>query len=349
MKLLVPICLFLFCQFVSIGQDTVKITANNHTILKVDEKTMHLSSKGKGTHIGEKAGIATPDTDHWNTMVGFESGTQTSSGISNAYFGAFTGRNNNNGSGNTFIGSVAGRDNTGSNNTFIGTAAGRLSAGGFHNNFFGANAGSNNSGGHNISIGHFAGQFGNGHNNIAIGRNSLPNIENRSDLIAIGDSSLYTNGQGAFLGSQGIRNTAVGTKTLKKNQRGSNNSAFGYLASEANRLGGNNSSFGSFALNANSDGTGNSAFGTLALSNTIIGNLNTAVGSEAGRFATGSQNTFIGYKSGSDNTNGNGNVFLGYRAGENSIGSNQLMIHNSATNNPLLHGFFDSTKLVING
>jgi len=331
------------------AQDTVRIISNGHEILKVDNKTMHLSSAGKGTFIGLNAGSLTPNTDNWNTFVGYESGSQATFGISNAYFGAFTGTTNSNGSGNTFIGAVAGRENTGSNNTFVGTASGRLSGAGFHNNFFGANAGSNNAGGHNISIGHFAGQFGNGQNNIAIGRNSLPNVFSRNELIAIGDSTLFSNGQGATLFFQSIKNTAIGNKALKANTTGSNNSASGYETLKRNTSGANNTAFGATSLTNNTIGFGNTAVGSISLFSNLIGNYNTALGNEAGRFTKGKENTFIGAKTGVNNSNGNGNVFLGYAAGENSIGSNQLMIHNSNTPTPLLQGYFDSTKLVING
>ena len=331
------------------AQDTVRVIIASHEILKIDNKTLHLSSQGKGTFIGANAGSATPNTDNWNTFVGYESGKQTSFGISNAYFGAFSGSANTNGSGNTFLGSFAGRDNTGSSNTFVGSAAGRLSGAGFNNNFIGINAGSQNSGGYNISIGNFAGQYGNGRNNIAIGRNSLPNTFSKDELIAIGDSTLFSNGQGSNFFFQAIQNTAIGTKALKKNTIGSKNTATGYEALENNTNGSNNASFGATALTNNIDGFGNTAVGAVALFNNLSGDFNTALGYDVGRNTLGNENTYIGSKAGTNNGNGSGNVFLGYSAGENSIGGNQLMIHNSNTATPLLHGFFDSSKLVING
>lgn len=120
-----------------------------------------------------------------------------------------------------------------------------------------------------------------------------------------------------------------------------------------------------------------SASTVLALSNSDATNIN--VGVDAGRANVGSNNTFLGYGSGYNNTSGSGNAFLGYfaghanttndnnvyignQAGSNNVGeynifigkgaggleeggSNKLYIANSNTATPLIYGEFDNQKL----
>jgi hypothetical protein len=106
-----------------------------------------------------------------NTFLGVVAGTNNT-GSKNTFVGDSAGYLNTGGSRNTFIGDNAGRYNTsGPGNTFLGTGAGLSSTEGYHNTFLGANAGDNNTtGDYNIFIGAYSGR-GNtdGNDNICIG------------------------------------------------------------------------------------------------------------------------------------------------------------------------------------
>ncbi len=333
----------------SIDEDTLRFYSNGHQIMKLDNKSLQLEGVGRTTLIGLNAGKYLPSSDNWNTFIGYRTGEMTNSGISNTFLGAYSGSDGNKGNSNSFVGVLSGEENTGSNNTFLGIQTGQKSSGSSDNIYIGAVAGQQNTGSSNIGIGYFSSYTGNGSNNIGIGRYSLFTVANgSSELLAIGDSTLYLNGQGAFVPFQGIRNTAVGHKTLKKNRIGTNNTALGYHSLENNNSGSNNTALGANASNSNQTGFNNTALGSIALFDNTAGVSNTAVGTEAGRFSQGSRNTFLGNKSGTNNISGSGNVFIGNQAGEFETGSDKLFVANSNTSSPLIQGDFAESILRIN-
>ena len=75
---------------------------------------------------------------------------------------------------------------------------------------------------------------------------------------------------------------------------------------------------------------------------------NSYFGHQSGLNSTGSFNTFIGYRSGTNNFNGSGNVFIGHQAGFFENNSNRLYIDNSNTPTPLIFGNFSSNRVGIN-
>ena len=125
---------------------------------------------------------------------------------------------------------------------------------------------------------------GSGNNNIGIGNHSLFSVGNgTSNLVAIGDSTLHVSGQNVSFPFQGINNTAVGSKALKKNQTGTGNTALGYHSLENNYSGINNTGVGSSSLTRNTSGIYNTAVGAVSLFNTflvIINNVNTIANPE---------------------------------------------------------------------
>lgn len=111
---------------------------------------------------------------------------------------------------------------------------------------------------------------------------------------------------------------------------------------------------------------GNVWVGRQSGKNVSTGSYNVFLGTESGLSATagsenaffgyqsglttsdGNQNTFVGTASGYSNQSGSANVFLGYKAGYNETASHRLYIANSATDNPLIYGEFDTQNLIFN-
>ena len=93
-----------------------------------------------------------------------------------------------------------------------------------------------------------------GHDNTAVGANSL---------------SINDNGR---------NNTAIGSEVLRSNMTGSDNTALGFQAMNSNRIGEENVAVGRSALIGNSEGSQNTAVGFHALNQNISGKFNTAVG-----------------------------------------------------------------------
>ncbi|MBK8444734.1 MAG: tail fiber domain-containing protein [Sphingobacteriales bacterium] len=163
--------------------------------------------------------------------------------------------------------------------------------------------------------------------NIGIGRGVLYN-NNRSEIVAIGDSALYKNGTGATIPQQqAICNTAVGSKSLYANTVGSYNTANGYYTLRFNTTGIGNTANGYYALRSNTFGYYNTANGHGALSSNTTGNSNTANGKSALSFnTTGSYNIANGYYALYSNTTGDYNTATGM----NALYSNTTGYYNTA-------------------
>ena len=213
-----------------------------------------------------------------NLFAGINAGNANTSGIHNSLFGAGAGQSNTAGQFNSFFGSNAGFSNTtGQGNSFFGVAAGRSNTTGQDNSFFGINAGYGNTTG----------------------------LEN--SFFGSDSGSQNTTGQD---------NSFFGSRAGHFNTSGHHNSFFGVFAGYNNTTGNANSFFGEDAGGANTTGGNNAFFGGGAGASNQAGMLNTFIGGIAGRFSTGSNNTFIGY--GADfstvNPTGDSNTLLGYTA-----------------------------------
>ncbi|MFT3682677.1 MAG: hypothetical protein QM791_20640 [Ferruginibacter sp.] len=192
-------------------------------------------------------------------------------------------------------------------------------------------------------------------NNVAVGANTLALNSTKSGLVAIGDSALYANGSGSPNINEGIRNTAVGDKSLKENTYGSYNTAAGSQSLLRNTIGASNTAIGYAALRQNTQGSNNIAIGEqaaafgisnldcIAIGNNALffnkSNYNIAIGNGAlqsfnslslptvavQNVAIGHQtiysniegnlNTAVGNQSLFSNENGSQNVALGYGSG----------------------------------
>ena len=98
-----------------------------------------------------------------------------------------------------------------------------------------------------------------GFSNVAIGIRALNLNTIRNNLVAIGDSALYSNGQGASEIFHATNNTAVGSKALYANTVGHANTAIGFNSLKANTTGGNNTAVGLTTMLSNTTGSANVA------------------------------------------------------------------------------------------
>ena len=80
---------------------------------------------------------------------------------------------------------------------------------------------------------------------------SLRSNTGKSNLIAIGDSALYTNGNGSFFGTAAENNIAIGTGALKLNNAGQSNIGIGSHSLVANTFGIQNIAIGVNSLAKN--------------------------------------------------------------------------------------------------
>jgi len=83
---------------------------------------------------------------------------------------------------------------------------------------------------------------------VAIGARALYLNDEKSNLVAVGDSALYNNGTGATTNSEAYGNTAIGSKSLYYNTTGAANTALGERALYNNTTGYWNTAVGRYAF-----------------------------------------------------------------------------------------------------
>lgn len=195
-----------------------------------------------------------------NTVVGFQSLINNTTGANNSAFGYQSGNSQIVANGNSYFGYRAGLINTGSENSFFGLLTGGNGVLGSRNVFLGSRAGEGNASTDDcIGIGYnaYAGNVS-GYQNIAIGTNAMGYAAaiTGSSNIAIGLYSMLRL-------TSGLNNNAVGYASLNSNTTGNSNSAFGYNSLAANISGGENSAFGYYGGQAN-NGSNNIFLGAYA-------------------------------------------------------------------------------------
>lgn len=187
-----------------IAQQNDATTNNSSPIpnLAIDQTT---------TNLGQGSGTIGAD----NTNIGYQAGTNTNTGFSNAFVGSLSGSSNTTGRNNTFLGKSSGESNitgngnvylgndamtsnqTGHNNVVIGNRAGSSNTTGSRNVFLGTRTGMNNQGSGNIFIGNRVGEFESGSDKLYIDntQTSTPLIHGdfSTDLLSI-NGRLFVNG-----------------------------------------------------------------------------------------------------------------------------------------------------------
>lgn len=121
------------------------------------------------TYIGKSAGYLNSEWN--NTFIGYNSGTNNTTGQGNSFLGVNAGKNNK-GNGNSFLGINAGKNNEGDRNTFIGSNVGVFNVSGSNNTYLGHKAGYAGNGSGNLILGYQAGRNATGSNNIFLGLNT---------------------------------------------------------------------------------------------------------------------------------------------------------------------------------
>jgi hypothetical protein len=125
------------------------------------------------TYLGNQAGSAM--TGSYNTLIGDGAGSALNgaTGHDNTLIGFLSGNETTTGSNNTFVGSGTGNNAvvTGAYNTFMGAASGNITGSGHHNTFLGAETGwSNTTGNSNTFVGESSGFVNTtGNRNVFIG------------------------------------------------------------------------------------------------------------------------------------------------------------------------------------
>jgi len=241
---------------------------------------------------------------------------------SNVRLGATAGEDITTGTDNVLVGSGAGASLTeGFQNVAIGTGALAASTSGDRSVAVGYQALNAEAGvGNNVAVG-FRSMYVNttGDENVAVGRNTLLSNTTARENTAVG----YDAGQGL---TTGISNTLIGHSCGEWIKTGSGNTAVGRGSLNSYDIVGsasNNVAIGEQALLNIDTGSNNVAVGKLALGTLTSAGNNTAVGTSALSLATATDNTAIGYNSGSApaglsanaTTSGARNTFVGDETG----------------------------------
>ena len=332
---------------------------------KADVQSSLLNLFPDNYFIGHNAGLNT--TGVFNSFFGYNSGQANTTGGHNIFLGYESGYMNDGGYNNIFFGNKAGYENTNAdNNIFIGNEAGYFNHSGGYNIFLGYHAGYNNSTGHdNTFFGYEAGQ-GNteGFYNVYIGYQSG---------YTSGFDGTFHNYRNVFIGpytgynSKGLSSSVfIGYEAGRNNENGARNTFVGGYAGRES-TGYNNSFFGTSSGRSMKSGTGNTFIGsgagycdTTGYRNTYVGSKtgysiekgyrNVMVGAWAGQDKTGGDyNVLLGFSSGKQSEAASSNIFIGYEAGFNETRDHILIIENSSSETPLIHGNFLRDTLSING
>jgi hypothetical protein len=169
-----------------------------------------------------------------------------------------------------------------------------------------------------------------GFGNVSLGRDSLANVSTGRQLVAIGFESLMSTTNNS------VANTAVGFGSLRNNTTGNTNTALGTYALSQNTTGNFNIAIGVASLGGNTSGERNIAIGVNTLATNGAGSRNIAIGEASLYSSTGSQNTAIGWSTGSEGlteSTGSNNTIIGYEARPSSTSvSNEITLGNSEVN-----------------
>jgi hypothetical protein len=334
--------------------DANAVQSNTHPLIRLRNSggsdLMHISSDGStNTFVGLNTGRANiynfNTSGTYNTFIGSDAGSNNTSGRYNTALGTEALNSNSTGSANTAIGAhTLSLSTTVGSNTAVGYGTLHNNTSGFMNSAVGANALTSN------TIGII---------NIAIGVSAMVNNTTASGNIAIGNSAMYTqsfsNGNSQYgpenmaIGvealyynqptstTDGNKNTALGHRTLYRNNTGSSNTAVGWHTlggSAGNVTGSENTAVGSMALASDSAGSYNTAIGNQALYNNDNGSYNTGIGRWALYATHGDYNSGLGSFALYYNQYGSNNIGIGPYCGPCfgfSNLNNTIVIAGSAT------------------
>lgn len=202
-------------------------------------------------------------------------------------------------------------------NYFIGSNAGRFNTGIVNTAFGASSLPNNNSGNFNTAFGGGA-MISNttGSSNVAMGNTALANHKFGDNNVALGSNAM--NGD-----TSGTNNTAVGAFTLFQSRNVTDNVAIGQSSLFNHKSGNNNVAIGSFSMFSDTTGVQSVAVGVSAMRFAGNSGFNTAVGNNSLSLAGqgvvnnglfGNFNTALGYNSAKGIRSGFGNVVIGNEA-----------------------------------
>jgi len=281
-----------------------------------------LKTDGNGTlsFVDQSGGSGGLSSDSQNNTVG-----GTNAGDS------FSGTDATN---NTLIGYDAGTDiTTGDNNTFIGYNVGYDHVSGYYNTCVGVDIKCGDAVRNNTLIGYRAGRVTDGaaRQDTFVGSSAGVSCSSGAYNTGIGNSCLYglTSGNGnAFVGSQagqaitsGSKNVGLGNKTLENVTTGSDNSALGDLAGDTLTTGSNNTFIGHDAFPSSATVSNEVTIGDTNITKFRIPGLNSFEINDSGQFsgvastASGTAGVRVIYASTSSPSGGaDGDIWIKYTA-----------------------------------
>jgi len=264
------------------------------------------------------------NTQRGNVVFGINSGINLDLNgfCCNSLFGEDTGRDLTSGSTNVMMGTGAGRQSTTANaNTFIGTDAGEANIDGFGNVSLGQSAGfSNINSSTNVMVG-----FEAGFKNVAANNTFLGAFSGRESTTGEGNTFLGFNAGHSNIGGRNNIASGIGAAEFSEDDY---NIVIGENAGKQS-IGQSNIIIGREAGTANTGGS-SVIIGWNAGRNNTQDDL-MSIGEDSGINNQGTNNTFVGKRTGTQNTIGSNNTFLGFLAGQNNqTGSNNVMVGDSA-------------------
>jgi len=283
------------------------------------------------------------------SFFGKSVGFNNTGNASSAFGGRVSNDTNNSGDSTAYFGYAWSNRNSGDYNSIYGSESGPINTTGAANVFFGHRSGYRNiTGNQNTYLGRGAGS------DIREGpRNTVIGAKRFEQNPSMGRSNVMVGFEVAYQDTSGRNNTFIGTFSAWKNTTGKFNTFFGAYSGDENRTGNRNTLLGVFS--DMEDGNENTivGFGSTCghcMDNVIAGSRihankliaydNVFLGNQAGNNIGGTNNIFIGARSGIPNcNNSNCNEFL----------FNSLYIDIEKTNSPLILGDFIANRLIING
>jgi len=156
---------------VSAGYSAVSMSANYNTLIGY-YSGRNITTGINNSFVGASSGQSLT-TGSNNSFLGYQAGYSSTSGSHNTYIGYQTGYTSTLSGYNTYIGYQAGYSSAASYNTYIGTYCGYNNSSGTYNTMIGYSAGRNNtSGARNVFVGYGAGYNETGSNKLYISNSS---------------------------------------------------------------------------------------------------------------------------------------------------------------------------------
>jgi len=315
------------------GED-IRLVTGSATRLKLDDNSrISLSNNDSG-------GTGGRDSTSGNTIFGYSAGNVNSGAVNNTFIGHASGSGSiDGGDNNTAIGAETLQGlTTASRNQAIGSYSGFSVTTGDDNVLIGNDTGFAMTGtSDTVLIGHQAGTAINNtgaDGTVAVGYQSLKGLTSGAGNTAVGytsDNYNQTGSNNTFVGYQAglgasgnshSSNVGIGFEAMKNIRTGSENVAIGKESMEDITSGSGNISIGTESLMNLTDGSNNIAIGKASLNASGVNPSNSvAVGTEALRYASGSNNVGVGSSAGNSITTGTTNTCIGHSSNVSAGGS----------------------------